>query len=51
MKHLGDVHVARDHPRVEVGVPVYGVLVAQPAIQRVRVGQYIGVKEVIQTEG
>ena len=44
------VVVAGDDPRVEEGVPVHGGLVAQPVVERVRVGEHRGVEQLVQAQ-
>jgi len=45
-----DVGVARDHPGVQVRVPVYGVLLAQLMIERIGVGQHLWIQQLHQAQ-
>jgi hypothetical protein len=52
-KAVKDVHhvgVAGHHPGVQIGIPVHRVLVAQASVQRVGIGQDVGIEEVIEAE-
>ena len=51
VKHTDHVRVLRDYPRVQVGIPVNGVFLTQPAVQRIRIGQYLRVEEVKEAKG
>ncbi len=42
--------IAGDHPGVQVRIPVDRILLAQPAIQRIGVGQDLGVEQVVEAE-
>ena len=50
MQHRDDVLVARHHPGVQIWVPMNGRFLAQPPVERIRIRQHLGVKQVIQTE-
>ena len=50
MEHLDHVGVARDDPRVQVRIPVDGILFAQTVVERIRIRQDFRIEQVIEAE-
>ena len=45
-----DILIARDHPGVEVGVPVNRIFRSQALVKRVGIGQHLGIEQVIKAQ-
>ena len=50
VQHLDHILVTRDDPRVQKGVPVHRIFGAKPVEKRVRVGEDLGIKQVIEAQ-
>jgi len=50
MEHLDHVGVARDDPRVQVRIPVDGILGAQTVVERIRIREDLRIEQVVEAE-